>query len=109
MSRLYDRIGGQYARGRLADPRIAARIRSALDGARSVVNVGAGGGSYEPYLDPMVWRSMSALALIPEGDRLAGMRRLEADLNSGEWDRRWGSLLALDELDLGYRLLTARP
>ena len=46
---------------------------------------------------------MSALALIPEADRAEGMRHLRADLDSGEWDRRWGHLLALDELDLGYR------
>jgi len=26
-----------------------------------------------------------------------------------EWHRRWGHLLALDELDLGYRVVTARP
>ena len=61
------------------------------------------------YLDPQVWRPMSALALIPEADRADGMRRLRADLDSGEWDRRWGHLRALDELDLGYRVVVARP
>ena len=245
---VYDRIGGQYRRGRREDPRIAARIRAALGDASSVVNVGGGSGSYEPrdrpvvavepstvmlsqrpegaaaavravaealpfgdgafgaamgvltvhhwrdrirgltemrrvacgpvvlfvrdphpvprwwlhhyfpaterleasretplgqlaqelggqvhvwpvpipadcsdgfnaaywrrpraYLDPQVWRPMSALALIPEADRADGMRRLQADLDSGEWDRRWGHLLALDELDLGYRVLVAQP
>lgn len=44
----YDRIGTTYGRHRQADPRIAARIEAALGGARSVVNVGAGSGSYEP-------------------------------------------------------------
>jgi SAM-dependent methyltransferase len=245
---VYDRIGGQYRRGRQEDPRIAARIWAALQDASPVVNVGAGSGSYEPrdrqvvavepsavmlsqraagaaaaargvagalpfrdgvfgaamgvltvhhwsdrarglaemrrvargpvvlftrdpravpwwwlhhyfpatarleasretplsqlaqllgghleaipvpipadctdgfnaaywrrphaYLDPQVWQPMSALALIPEADRAEGMRRLQADLDSGEWDRRWGHLLALDELDLGYRVVTARP
>jgi SAM-dependent methyltransferase len=245
---VYDRIGGQYRRGRQEDPRIAARIWAALQDASPVVNVGAGSGSYEPrdrpvvavepsavmlsqrpaaaaaavrgvaealpfgdgafgaamgvltvhhwrdrarglaemrriargpvvlftrdpravpwwwlhhyfpatarleasretplgqlarmlggrlevipvpipadctdgfnaaywrrphaYLDPQVWRPMSALALIPEADRAEGMRHLRADLDSGEWDRRWGHLLALDELDLGYRVVTARP
>ena len=33
---------------RREDPRIAARIRAALDDARTVVNVGAGTGAYEP-------------------------------------------------------------
>jgi len=44
----YDRIGRDYARHRREDPRFAARIHSALAGARTVVNVGAGTGSYEP-------------------------------------------------------------
>jgi SAM-dependent methyltransferase len=44
----YDRIGAGYARTRREDPRIAARLRAALGGARTVLNVGAGTGSYEP-------------------------------------------------------------
>lgn len=44
----YDRIGRGYGDQRRADPRIAARIHAALGDARSVVNVGAGTGSYEP-------------------------------------------------------------
>ncbi len=44
----YDSIGDGYAGTRREDPRIAARIHAALGGARSVVNVGAGAGSYEP-------------------------------------------------------------
>jgi SAM-dependent methyltransferase len=44
----YDRIGPGYAQLRREDPRIAAPLHAALDGARTVVNVGAGAGSYEP-------------------------------------------------------------
>jgi SAM-dependent methyltransferase len=44
----YDQIGIGYARYRQPDPRIARAIRSALADARTVVNVGAGAGSYEP-------------------------------------------------------------
>jgi len=44
----YGTIGEQYSRYRRADPRIAARILAALGDARSVLNVGAGAGSYEP-------------------------------------------------------------
>jgi ubiquinone/menaquinone biosynthesis C-methylase UbiE len=44
----YDRIGVGYSRNRQADPRIAARIEAALGDARTVLNVGAGAGSYEP-------------------------------------------------------------
>src|SRR5437763_13552276 len=44
----YEQHGRTYARQRHADPRIAARIHAALGDARTVVNVGAGAGSYEP-------------------------------------------------------------
>lgn len=44
----YERHGRTYARFRRTDPRIAARIHAALGGARTVLNVGAGAGSYEP-------------------------------------------------------------
>lgn len=44
----YESHGRNYAQHRRADPRIAARILAALGDARTVVNVGAGTGSYEP-------------------------------------------------------------
>ena len=44
----YERIGLGYAGQRRPDPRIAAQIHGALVGMRSVLNVGAGAGSYEP-------------------------------------------------------------
>jgi SAM-dependent methyltransferase len=44
----YDTIGRTYSATRRADPRIAARIVGALGDAPTVVNVGAGTGSYEP-------------------------------------------------------------
>ncbi|MFE7338546.1 MerR family transcriptional regulator [Streptomyces griseus] len=47
-ARLYDAIGGAYTATRRTDPRIAARIWDALGDARTVLNVGAGTGSYEP-------------------------------------------------------------
>jgi len=242
---VYDRIGGRYAAGRRTDPRIAAPIRAALGGARTVLNVGAGSGSYEPrgprvvavepsavmiaqrprdaapavravaealpfrggtfdaalgvltvhhwadrdrglaemrrvagrvvlflrdpqrrrpwwldhyfratarletaretpvselarvlgplevtavpipgdcadgfngaywrrpraILDPAVWGPMSALSLIPAADRAAGMARLRADLDNGEWAQRFGHLLGLAELDLGYCVVATR-
>jgi hypothetical protein len=58
--RLYDRIGHDYARERRADPRIAARVMAALGDARTVVNVGAGAGAYEP-------RDRWVLAVEPSG------------------------------------------
>jgi SAM-dependent methyltransferase len=45
---LYDTIGATYTVTRRTEPRIAARIWTALGNARTVLNVGAGTGSYEP-------------------------------------------------------------
>jgi SAM-dependent methyltransferase len=45
---LYDTIGFGYRGTRRTEPRIAARIWAALGDADTVVNVGAGTGSYEP-------------------------------------------------------------
>jgi SAM-dependent methyltransferase len=44
----YDRIGLNYADLRRPDSRIAARIEQALGPAQTILNVGAGTGSYEP-------------------------------------------------------------
>jgi SAM-dependent methyltransferase len=44
----YDAIGTTYSATRRPDPRIGALIGAALGDARSVINVGAGTGSYEP-------------------------------------------------------------
>lgn len=44
----YDRIGLDYSDVRRADPRIEAVIWAALGDAGTVLNVGAGAGSYEP-------------------------------------------------------------
>src|ERR1700733_2905861 len=46
--RLYDTIGATYTVTRRTEPRIAAQVWAALGDARSVLNVGAGTGSYEP-------------------------------------------------------------
>jgi SAM-dependent methyltransferase len=245
VSRLYDRIGGSYRRTRRPDPRIAAAIADALGDARTVVNVGAGTGAYEPadrdvlavepsetmiaqrphsaapaiqataeqlpladdsfdaalavntvhhwtdlpaglrelrrvarkrivvfmrdprrgepfwlvedylsaldpsrklspiietiegelrparavpvplprdcwdglfsafwgrpemYLDAGVRRNISNFALADEDELALGLARLQADLESGAWDRRYGHLRSLPELDLGHRLLIA--
>lgn len=44
----YDRMGIGYSAVRRPEPQIAAQIEAALGDARSVLNVGAGTGSYEP-------------------------------------------------------------
>ncbi|MHA1547173.1 MAG: class I SAM-dependent methyltransferase, partial [Alphaproteobacteria bacterium] len=48
MESLYDTIGLNYAKLRLPDPRIAQQLDAALGNAQTVLNVGAGAGSYEP-------------------------------------------------------------
>jgi SAM-dependent methyltransferase len=45
---LYDTIGATYTVTRRTEPRIAAQIWAALGDATTVLNVGAGTGSYEP-------------------------------------------------------------
>jgi SAM-dependent methyltransferase len=47
-AQLYDTIGATYAVTRRTEPRLAARVWAALGDARTVLNVGAGTGSYEP-------------------------------------------------------------
>lgn len=45
---VYDQIGAGYSIGRQPDPRWQSAISSALGDAQRIVNIGAGGGSYEP-------------------------------------------------------------
>ena len=45
---LYDTIGATYTVTRRTEPRIAAQVWAALGDAQTVLNVGAGTGSYEP-------------------------------------------------------------
>jgi SAM-dependent methyltransferase len=47
-AQLYDSIGATYTVTRRTEPRIAEQIWAALGDAQSVLNVGAGTGSYEP-------------------------------------------------------------
>ena len=63
-SPIYDRIGRAYATTRRPDSRIARRILDALGGARSVLNVGAGAGSYEP-------EAARVVAVEPSGEMIA--------------------------------------
>ena len=80
MTAEYDRIGIGYAALRRPDPRIAAPIHAALGDARTVLNVGAGAGSYEPAdrrvtaLDP----SAAMIAQRPPSDATVVLGRAEA-------------------------------
>jgi SAM-dependent methyltransferase len=59
----YDVIGNNYAELRKPDPRIASIIKSALGSAQTVLNVGAGTGSYEPT-------DRSLIAVEPSGEMI---------------------------------------
>jgi SAM-dependent methyltransferase len=69
---VYDRIGRTYASTRRADPRIQAAIWAALGDAETVVNVGAGAGSYEPPTTVLaVEPSAAMIAQRPSGSASA--------------------------------------
>lgn len=55
----------------------------------------------EAYLDAGIRSAMSSFARI---DARPGLATLRADLSSGRWATRNAHLLALDALDLGYRI-----
>ena len=61
----------------------------------------------EAYLDPAVRANCSGLALADPAVIARGVAALAADLASGAWHERHADLLALDALDLGYRLVVA--
>ena len=65
----YDTIGRQYAATRREDPQLRDRIFAALGDCGTVVNVGAGAGSYEP-------RDRHVLAIEPS-DVMAAQRPLD--------------------------------
>ncbi|MCX5231113.1 MerR family transcriptional regulator [Streptomyces sp. NBC_00233] len=74
-ARLYDAIGGAYTATRRTDPRIAAQIWGSLGDARTVLNVGAGTGSYEPADRDVTAVEPSA---VMRGQRPAGSARCVA-------------------------------
>jgi SAM-dependent methyltransferase len=57
------------------------------------------------YLDPLARASISTFSKV--GDIRSGLEQLRADVNSGAWHERYRTLQGLDELDLGYRIVTA--
>ena len=76
---LYDTIGRGYARQRRPDPRIAERLTTALGDAETVVNVGAGAGSYEPSDRTVVAVEPSAVMLAQRSPGAAPAVRARAE------------------------------
>lgn len=106
----YDVIGRTYTRTRQADPRIAAQVAAALGDARSVLNVGAGSGNYEP--------DVAVVALEPSATMLAQRRvgaapavRAVAEaipFADGAFDAAMGVLTMHHWRDLGVGLAEVR-
>lgn len=92
----YDRIGVNYAQLRRPDPRIAAAINEALGNAETVLNVGAGTGSYEPA-ERQVTAVEPSLAMIKKRSRPAArvVQASAGDLPFGD-----------DEFDAAMAILT---
>jgi len=59
------------------------------------------------YLDRRVRSAISAFALAEVEHYREGLARLDSDLRSGAWHRRYGDVLDADSADLGYRLVVA--
>jgi hypothetical protein len=57
------------------------------------------------YLDPRIRSGSSSFWAI--GNVEPGLHNLRRDVESGEWERRYGELLTRDEYDAGYRLVVA--
>lgn len=64
MTAIYDKIGVNYSVKRCTDPRIAAQLYPELAGARRIINIGAGTGSYEP-------EDMSLVAVEPSFEMIS--------------------------------------
>jgi SAM-dependent methyltransferase len=106
----YEAHGGGYAVRRRPDPRIAALVHEALGAARTVVNVGAGAGSYEPEdrhvvaVEPAArMRAQRPRALAPAVD--AAAERLPFDDGSFDAAMAMITIHQWSDLDAGLREL----
>jgi SAM-dependent methyltransferase len=109
-SPVYDTIGREYVAHRRADPRWEETVTEAIGDARSVVNVGAGTGSYEPSDRHVVAIEPSAVMVAQRSPNAAPVVRASAaglPLPSGSVDvalavltvHHWGEWAAgLEEL-----------
>jgi ubiquinone/menaquinone biosynthesis C-methylase UbiE len=67
----------------------------------------AGWSNPETYLDDNVRNGISSFALMLVNEVSEGLSRLSAELVSGVWDRKYGSLRHQTHLDVGYRFIVA--
>ncbi len=62
----------------------------------------------EAYLDPEVRQGMSDFSLMNQSDVKQGLRRLETDLRSGQWDSEYGHLRTQEAYDVGFKFIVSR-
>ncbi len=111
----YDVHGHGYAQHRRSDPRIAAPVHRALGDARTVLNVGAGTGSYEPEdryvlaVEPSAtMRAQRDAHRAPAISALEGVvAGLSRDLEQGAWDERHGALRTQRTYESPLRLVVS--
>lgn len=104
---VYDEIGADYAETRASDPRIGAQLLEALGDAASIVNVGAGTGSYEPRDRQVVAVEPSATMIRQRGSDAAPAVRANAEhlpLADGAADAALAVLTAHHWIDLAAGL-----
>jgi SAM-dependent methyltransferase len=61
----------------------------------------------EALLDPAIRAATSTWRDLPESVVDRALARLREDLDSGEWQRRYSTILTQEELDVGLRLIIA--
>ena len=64
-------------------------------------------GRPEAYLDPEIRSGTSAWHQLPPAVVKRAIGKLQSDLESGEWDRRYGHLRRQSTFDVGLRLIRA--
>lgn len=107
----YDELGINYTDFRRADPRLAARIWAALGDAASVVNVGAGAGSYEPRDSEVIAVEPSPLMIAKRAKDAAPVRQGVAEalpLDDQSVDAAMGTLTIHHWSDLDAGLAEMR-
>jgi ubiquinone/menaquinone biosynthesis C-methylase UbiE len=157
----YDKYGQKYSGYRRTDSRIAEYVHAALGSAKTVLNVGAGAGSYEPedryvaavepssvmrhqrrtnqrvpaiigmadslpFDDDSFDASMAMVTVHHWPDRSKGLQELRRvtreqvivmtfdpdaldDLESGEWDKKFGEFRTKPYFSGALRLVIATP
>lgn len=71
--------------------------------------VAAGWRNPHRYLSKEFRENMAAFRLADQAAITKALVRLSTDLADGTWERRYGCILGVDEIDAGYRLLRVFP